>query len=128
MNSPDKPRRGRETRKAAPARRNEQASPAGRPYVMAAARIEQVRSVLGEILQWEYPADAALSHWFRAHPKLGARDRGEVAEAVFDVLRHLRRYRQFSESGTDRKSVVSGTSVSVRVDLGGRRSIKKKKK
>src|SRR3546814_2503229 len=100
MNSPDKPRRGRETRKAAPARRNEQASPAGRPYVMAAARIEQVRSVLGEILQWEYPADAALSHWFRAHPKLGARDRGEVAEAVFDVLRHLRRYRQFSESGT----------------------------
>src|SRR3546814_6546536 len=27
----------------------------------------------------------------------------------------------------DRKSVVEGTSVSVRVDLGGRRSIKKKK-
>ncbi|MGB6104744.1 MAG: RsmB/NOP family class I SAM-dependent RNA methyltransferase [Pusillimonas sp.] len=56
--------------------------------------------MLGEILQWEYPADAALSHWFRAHPKLGMRDRGEVAEAVFDVLRHLRRYRQFAESGT----------------------------
>src|SRR3546814_13390632 len=30
--------------------------------------------------------------------------------------------------GKDRKSVVSGKSVSVRVDLGGRRSIKKKKK
>src|SRR3546814_15838569 len=29
---------------------------------------------------------------------------------------------------TDRKSVVKGKSVSVRVDLGGRRSIKKKKK
>src|SRR3546814_13908529 len=29
---------------------------------------------------------------------------------------------------TDRKSVVSGKSVSVRVDLGGRRIIKKKKK
>src|SRR3546814_12079061 len=28
------------------------------------------------------------------------RDRGEVAEAVFDVLRHLRRYRQYAESGT----------------------------
>ncbi len=73
---------------------------APRPYVMAAARIEQVRSVLGEILQWEYPADASLSHWFRANPKLGARDRGEVAEGVFDVLRHLRRYRQFAESGS----------------------------
>src|SRR3546814_17529232 len=30
--------------------------------------------------------------------------------------------------GTDRKSVVKGKSVSVRVDLGGRRIIKKKKK
>ncbi len=70
-----------------------------RPYVMAAARIEQVRQVLGEVLQWAYPADAVLSHWFRAHPKAGGRDRGEIAEAVFDVLRHLRRYRQFAESG-----------------------------
>src|SRR3546814_18271630 len=31
------------------------------------------------------------------------------------------------EPGADRKSVVSGTSVSVRVDLGGRRIIKTKK-
>src|SRR3546814_11637024 len=30
--------------------------------------------------------------------------------------------------GRDRKSVVSGKSVSVRVDLGGRRTLKKKKK
>nr|WP_245153679.1 RsmB/NOP family class I SAM-dependent RNA methyltransferase [Allopusillimonas ginsengisoli] len=74
-------------------------APASRPYNVGAARIEQVRSVLGEALQWEYPADAVLSHWFRAHPKLGMRDRGEVAEAVFDVLRHLRRYRQYAESG-----------------------------
>src|SRR3546814_17191438 len=34
----------------------------------------------------------------------------------------------FTDQGqTDRKSVVSGKSVSVRVDLGGRRIIKKKK-
>lgn len=70
-----------------------------RPYVVAAARIEQVRQVLGEILQWQYPADAVLSHWFRGHSNAGLRDRGEIAEAVFDVLRHLRRYRQFAESG-----------------------------
>lgn len=55
--------------------------------------------MLGEILQWTYPADAALSHWLRGHPGLGARDRSEVAEAVYDVLRHLRRYRQYGESG-----------------------------
>nr|WP_272938471.1 RsmB/NOP family class I SAM-dependent RNA methyltransferase [Achromobacter marplatensis] len=62
-------------------------------------RIDQVQRVLGEILQWTYPADSALSHWLRHHPNLGARDRSEVAEAVYDVLRHLRRYRQFGESG-----------------------------
>lgn len=73
---------------------------AARPYVIAAVRIEQVRTVLGEILQWEHPADAVLSNWMRAHPKLGMRDRSELAEAVFDVLRHLRRYRQFAESGS----------------------------
>src|SRR3546814_11597228 len=33
----------------------------------------------------------------------------------------------FAEGLTDRKSVVSGKSVSVRVDLGGRRFIKNKK-
>ena len=71
-----------------------------RPYIPAAARIEQVRDVLGLVLQWEYPADATLSHWFKAHSRLGSRDRHQVAEAVFDVLRHLRRYRQMAESGT----------------------------
>ncbi|HWL29448.1 MAG TPA: RsmB/NOP family class I SAM-dependent RNA methyltransferase [Burkholderiaceae bacterium] len=97
MNSTDRPRRAPSDRKPGRPRRPETSD---RPYVMAAVRIEQVRSVLGEILQWEYPADAVLSHWLRAHPKLGARDRSELAEAVFDVLRHLRRYRQFAESGT----------------------------
>lgn len=128
MNSTDKPRRAQGKRPApgrqeherggarsgqrerhAPAagrnpnattRQGEAAPYVSRPYVMAAVRIDQVRTVLGEILQWKFPADAVLSRWLRAHPKLGARDRGEVAEAVFDVLRHLRRYRQFAESGS----------------------------
>ncbi|TAM84105.1 MAG: RsmB/NOP family class I SAM-dependent RNA methyltransferase [Candidimonas sp.] len=64
-----------------------------------AIRIDQVRDALGEVLQWSLPADAALSRWLRAHPKLGARDRAEVADAVFDALRHLRRYRHFAQSG-----------------------------
>lgn len=102
--SSDRPRdtgRGEPARgtRRPPARDGQAAPVRDRPYVMAAARIEQVRSVLGEVLQWEYPADAVLSHWFRAHPKLGSRDRGEVADAVFDVLRNLRRYRQFAEIG-----------------------------
>ncbi|WP_459614391.1 RsmB/NOP family class I SAM-dependent RNA methyltransferase [Bordetella sp. 2513F-2] len=65
----------------------------------AALRIEQVQRVLGELLQWTHPADAVLSHWLRAHPKLGGRDRAEIAGAVYDVLRNLRRYRRMAESG-----------------------------
>src|SRR5690606_32442908 len=65
----------------------------------AASRVEQLQEVLGEILQWQYPADHALSHWMRARTKLGARDRAEITDAVFNVLRHLRRYRSLAESG-----------------------------
>src|SRR3546814_18216035 len=49
--------------------------------------------------------------------------------AVADGERDLRTRRRGLESQLeDRKSVVSGKSVSVRVDLGGRRLIKKKKR
>jgi len=85
-----------------------------KPYILGAARIEQVRQVLGEVLQWAFPADSVLSHWFRAHPKLGVRDRGEVADAVFDVLRNLRRYRQYAESGVGpaaRRLAILGLST-----------------
>ncbi|MER1968610.1 RsmB/NOP family class I SAM-dependent RNA methyltransferase [Castellaniella sp. GW247-6E4] len=98
-----------------PASEGARAGAPARPYVVAAARIEQVRQVLGEVLQWAYPADAVLSRWFRAHPNAGGRDRGEIAEAVFDVLRHLRRYRQFAESGqgpaTRRLAILGLASV-----------------
>ncbi len=63
-------------------------------------RLSQIRDVLSEVLKWKHPADAVMSAWFRANKALGGRDRHEVAEAVFDVLRHLRRYRQYAESGT----------------------------
>lgn len=71
---------------------------------MLARRIDQVAEVLGQILQWEHPADAVLSQWMRKQKNMGGRDRAEVTNAVFDVLRHLRRYRYLAESG-----VGSGT-------------------
>src|SRR5690606_26164848 len=83
-------------------------------HAVAATRIQQVQEVLGEMLQWQYPADAVLSRWLRAHPKLGARDRVELADGVLDVLRHLRRYRQFAESGTgpaSRRLAILGLST-----------------
>src|SRR3546814_15317582 len=43
------------------------------------------------------------------------------------MRRRTRRLSHPTRGGPDRKSVVWGTSVSVRVDLGGRRILKKKK-
>src|SRR3546814_18203284 len=48
----------------------------------------------------------------------------------FQTESDVQRFRDYvlrEAGGRDRKSVVSGKSVSVRVDLGGRRFIKKKK-
>jgi 16S rRNA (cytosine967-C5)-methyltransferase len=83
---------------------------------LAAMRIEQVQRVLGEVLQWEQPADAILSLWLRANPKLGGRDRGEISEAVYDVLRHLRRYRRLAETGVGpaaRRLAVLGLAATI---------------
>ncbi len=62
-------------------------------------RLQQIAQVLDKVLKFNFPADAVLSKWFKENRQLGGRDRGEVAEAVFDVLRHLRRYRHYAESG-----------------------------
>src|SRR3546814_11773251 len=53
-----------------------------------------------------------------------ARDRTATAQSPAA----LQQFRQLAEHGRDRKSVVKGKRVSVRVGLGGRRSIKKTKK
>jgi len=66
-------------------------------YPCPPQRLTQIQQVLERILTWDAPADAVLARWLREHPKLGARDRAQVADAVFDVLRHLRRYQHYSK-------------------------------
>jgi len=44
--------------------------------------------VLREILRFTGPADGTLSRYFREHPKLGSRERGVIAEAVYGLLRN----------------------------------------
>jgi 16S rRNA (cytosine967-C5)-methyltransferase len=74
-------------------------APPPMPVPLAAIRIDQVQNVLGEILQWSSAADTALSSWLHAHRELGMRDRNELAEAVYNALRHLRRYQYLAEGG-----------------------------
>src|SRR3546814_11916506 len=61
---------------------------------------------------WLCGTRAGAAGFRHRHPRLPAGAEGALARL----------------SGGDRKSVVEGKSVSVRVDLGGRRTIKKKKR
>src|SRR3546814_15010135 len=68
-----------------------------------------------------------------AHRARGMRHPADCRNpTVFRWTRHFLRRQAWARLAaawaSDRKSVVSGKSVSVRVDLGGRRIIKKKKK
>src|SRR3546814_14851136 len=72
------------------------------------------------------PAGSAGALWSGGNARL--RLRSQYGQCVYPDLGVLRRYaKPVSGAGLDRKSVVKGKSVSVRVDLGGRRIIKKKK-
>lgn len=88
------------------------------PAIMAATE-----EVLREILRFTGPADGTLSRYFRAHPKLGSRERGVIAEAVYGLLRNKSVYTSFAESGngpTMRRMTLLGLADAVGVDaLGG---------
>ncbi len=79
--------------------------------------------VLREILRFTGPADGTLSRYFREHPKLGSRERGVIAEAVYGLLRNKSVYTSFSESGVGasmRRLTLLGLADAVGVDsLGG---------
>ena len=62
--------------------------------------IGQTETLLAEVLQFTGPADAVVSRFFRAHPKLGHAERGVIAEAIFAVLRRRMEFAHLSESGT----------------------------
>lgn len=55
---------------------------------------------LARVLEFDAPADAILRRFFAAHPQMGRRDRADVAERVFDVLRNRRLYAHLAQSGS----------------------------
>ncbi len=87
------------------------------------AIINHTEEVLREILRFTGPADGTLSRYFREHPKLGSRERGVIAEAVYGLLRNKAVYTSFTESGngpTMRRMTLLGLADAVGVDaLGG---------
>ena len=56
--------------------------------------------VLGEVMKWQAPADHVLSRYFRENRRIGTRERGAIAEAVYAVLRHRLFFTNYAESGS----------------------------
>ncbi len=79
--------------------------------------------VLREVLRLTGPADVVLSRYFKDHARLGARERGVIAEAVYNLLRNKSVYTNFSESGSGplmRRMALLGLANSVGTDsIGG---------
>ena len=79
--------------------------------------------VLREVLRLTGPADGVLSRYFKDHVRLGARERGVIAEAVYNLLRNKSVYTNFSESGSGplmRRMALLGLADSVGTDsIGG---------
>ncbi len=63
--------------------------------------IRQTAVVIANLLNFEGPADAKLSYFFRQNRDLGTKDRAFVAETAYGVLRRLRFLVAVSQSETD---------------------------
>ncbi len=57
--------------------------------MLNAAQFAHAAQVLGAIVDGPTPADRQMDRHFRANPRLGARDRGAIAEAVYACLRRF---------------------------------------
>ena len=87
------------------------------------AIIGSTEEVLREVLRFTAPADSTLSRYFRDHPRLGARERGVVAEAIYGMLRNKSVYTNFAETGAGpmmRRMALLGLADAAGTDaLGG---------
>ena len=83
------------------------------------AIVPHTEEVLREILRFTGPADVTLSRYFRENPKLGGRERGVIAEAVYGLLRNKSVYTNFAESGVGpmmRRMALLGLTDTVSIE------------
>ncbi|MGZ3183049.1 MAG: RsmB/NOP family class I SAM-dependent RNA methyltransferase [Telluria sp.] len=79
--------------------------------------LTHTEETLREVLRFTSPADAVISRYFKEHPKLGGRERGAIAEAVYAVLRNKTFYTDVCGSGAGmRRLAILGLADTVGVD------------
>ena len=63
------------------------------------ALLEMTIELLRSVLQFDMPADAVVSNFFRKHKNLGQRERHTLAETVYAVLRQRLAFQHLAQSG-----------------------------
>ncbi|HSQ02865.1 MAG TPA: hypothetical protein VLN59_02445 [Burkholderiales bacterium] len=69
--------------------------------------LEACTQAFEAVLPLGRPADAALSAFFRAHAKIGRRDRATIADSVYAALRHRRRLARLVTAPNPRRLVLA---------------------
>jgi len=75
------------------------------------ALLEACADLVRLCLQFDHPADAVVSRYFREHRSLGPRERATLAETAFAVLRKKLLFEQLARSGSgakERKLAILG--------------------
>ena len=75
------------------------------------ALLDACAELVGLVLRFEHPADAAVSRYFREHRSLGPRERATLAETVYTVLRRKLLFDHFAPSGSgprERRMAILG--------------------
>ena len=86
---------------------------------MSPVVVHHTEQVLREVLRFAGPADVTLSRYFRENPKLGSRERGLVAEAIYAILRNKMAFTNFAEAGVGpgmRRMALIGLADTAGVD------------
>ena len=85
------------------------------------ALVDHAGSLLAELMQFEHPADQVVQHYTKRHRRLGARDRAQLADVVFGVLRHLRRVQAAATDAGDADALIAAwlSGAWQRVDAAG---------
>jgi len=73
--------------------------------------LDACSAAFAAVLPLKEPADAALSAFFRGHPKIGQRDRGTVADSVYAALRRRRLLESLVGMPSPRRLVLATWTV-----------------
>ena len=76
-------------------------APRGARHTTGGGLLDAAVQLLRAVLAFEFPADAVVSRYFRAHPRLGQRDRHVLAETVYAVVRNLRLWRHLAQGAPE---------------------------